>query len=1203
MASVEEKIHEYGQKRDANALQQIMTTLDDDEASNYINNRTRRERCTGFSKKYDSQSTFWKDLMPELLNVLIERETFEYNDFEYTGVEYKTEFINTLCMSPWSPNIVTSLTAMFIDMPLMKEEHLKIVNKLGTYIEKMTSQEIPAFVYQLLRLCKQQNGRSIFLKLQSYFGLRIYNNRNFNSDSSSDSNVNDFDAIESTSNQEMIEAESTVLYHIHTAASLGHGCIKDYLTSLKNMLKSPEFVLNSFQLMVLFTISTIPHYEETVFDIVRPCIVRSYNEEQRKLNSFCLERELVLQALVNFGFVLLGVGSGLGRDPIAEKQWNLGNMILLKIIKRKRHIAQTVIQTLSNHIVTGQSVSQYIECLYILSKTLPLLMLENQSCIVELMESLVQVPGNVANQLLDALIPITRVSPTIRDHLIILLRKALYSRVTETRQMAVNGFLKLLTNLKVSNLVALSQSSSSTGSFSSGHSLFTQISMNRTTQTVGTSTFSNEALCLEVLSILKRCFMQQLEVRSQLYEGLYDAVCMNSGLGIPVLDLIWFHFSEYYFMDEDLLPPLNFSKIAVCREMESVLLDDGTDLLDIVPESQQKMHTLKEAMSVYEALIGYKICSWDLESENSGQMVNSLFQGYNRLLHFSKPMQKTKKMDNDKSTQQTQANTTLKKDKSKSAKQMRVPETVLNFQTIKKILNLLHEPNVDWSTTAQAVMVKSKREFHQHIMQATIHLVHNVKRHKDIESRYKKLSYDHITDVALVLFSRIVKRLNEFINFDSTTAVLAMDCFHAILVLITSQYKSNMKIFMNKVVGDGNDVGFVVQLTTLVKIYQKIFEMTEEEVNDDIEIKKMSLIIINTLSVLANQIPSDSNPLSIQMCEWLKNFTYNNTVSNKVSSTFINLLFETHIKYKISLTLFEQISASIGNAVGVIREDEDNAETFTIINEGTVQSISLSLCSNIKSILEDIEAVIARLKSEYNILVYPGAENIEKKKENLKTKERGVCCQICFVVTILTNLSNLAIDPGNMSEAIFKNIMHLFCTLSLLTKHFIMRSSKVNLVFQGARFERLVKLAGKQLAPAVNKFVTVCQDRQTRATQEKKKKVDSGALKSKVLRENRIIPKVVYEMEQFSKCVIQLSNKTKVDLAKHVGQGIARDFRIKELKEVLEQAGENTVAYTQSTDSTNVSREETEADDQEINGDIDEEEEIGSPPPSKKSKK
>lgn len=80
-------------------------------------------------------------------------------------------------------------------MPLNKEEHLKVVNKLGTYIEKLTAQELPAFVYQLLRLCKQQNSRAIFLRLQNYFGLRIYNNTNFANESSPESNSINFDII------------------------------------------------------------------------------------------------------------------------------------------------------------------------------------------------------------------------------------------------------------------------------------------------------------------------------------------------------------------------------------------------------------------------------------------------------------------------------------------------------------------------------------------------------------------------------------------------------------------------------------------------------------------------------------------------------------------------------------------------------------------------------------------------------------------------------------------------------------------------------------------------------------------------------------------------------------------------------------------------------------------------------------------------
>ncbi|XP_050507093.1 Fanconi anemia group I protein homolog [Diabrotica virgifera virgifera] len=1234
----------------------------------------------------------WKDFLPEVLNVLIERETFTYEELDYTGAEYKSDFVNTICMSSWSPSIVTTLTTVFVEMPLTKEEHLKIVNKLGTYIGKLIPQEIPAFVYQLLRLCKNQNGKSIFLKLQSYFGLRIYNNANAQAESSPDSMS--LDIIESSDNNDATEAESTVLYHIHTAASIGYECIKEYLNFLKNMVRAPEFVLHPFQLMVLFTISTISLYEETVFEIVRPAIVKSLNEQQRKIRSawfrdiisvaskpedvllqvvqFSLQdRDLVLSGLVNFAFVLLEVGSALGRDVIAEKQWSLGNTILLKIIKRKRLIALTILQKLGDHIVTRQSVTQYIECLYILSRSMPLLMIENQSCIIELIECLVQVSPHVADQLLDALIPLMKVSPTIRDHMIVYLRKALYSRSVETRQMAVNGFLKLIKNLKISNMAVLSQSQNSMGSFSSGHSVFTQISLNKTTQGVTPGSFSNEALCFEILSILRRCFMQQADVRVKLYEGFFDAVCVNPELGIPVLDVIWFHLIKYYIMDESQALPLDFSKIVVVKEAQVVLdeplgklihtiglivtkvsemeeekenntllkytnvldslatrlstcelvhfeLDDGTNLLDIVPESQRKLFTLREAMSTYEALLGYKIYSWNKSSEKQGNIVNGLYQGYSRLYHFAKSLSnpkkadgKRKKVDTDKTTQSSQA-AALKKESQKLNKNLKIPDTIWNFPVVKKALSLLHEPKLTWTTVTEANTVKTKKELHQHVMQATLYLVQQVKRRKDLETLTKKTYFDHVTYVASIIFKRIIKRLEEFVDFDSLTAALALECFGIILNLVNAQYKSNLKSFLSKVVSeeDSNTEDMITSLNSIVEIYQKIFERGEEELADDLEQRKLSLIAITTLNSLISHVPETSSILSVQMLEWLKNYAYNNTLSSKNSSCFINLFFETNIKYTVlqSLTLLENMSVSIGDTFGVITEEEHTIEKIKIVNEGTVNNILLSLCGCIKTILDDVDSVIARLKSEYIILSYPGEDDTTNRREKLKTKEQGVCTQLCFVVTILTNVTNLLLPPGNLAEAVFKSIVQLFGTLSSLTKYFNSRSSKINLAFQGARFERLVKLAGKQLAPTIYKFLLHLDDAQKEATQAtqstKKKSTDSSVLKSRVLRETRLIPKVVYEMEQFSKCIIQLSNKTKVDLSKYVGQGTARDFRIltDALNKDMENVDESTAEHDETATSHDDSRtsQDGSKNDETVESDSSSDSEV---PPSKKSKK
>lgn len=73
------------------------------------------------------------------------------------------------------------------------------------------------------------------------------------------------------------------------------------------------------------------------------------------------DRDLVIQGLVNLGFVLLGVGVLMGRELlITKKQWNLGKYILLNLVKEKHHMAQTILQKLCNYIVIGNNITQYI---------------------------------------------------------------------------------------------------------------------------------------------------------------------------------------------------------------------------------------------------------------------------------------------------------------------------------------------------------------------------------------------------------------------------------------------------------------------------------------------------------------------------------------------------------------------------------------------------------------------------------------------------------------------------------------------------------------------------------------------------------------------------------------------------------------------------------------------------------------------------
>lgn len=286
----------------------------------------------------------------------------------------------------------------------------------------------------------------------------------------------------------------------------------------------------------------------------------------------------------------LGVKPGIGQKHIAERHGQIGNIILLKLVKRKRFASNAIIQELSNHIVTGHNAPQHIgkliklifpinysnysinfltkECLYNMTRNLKHIMLENQGTISQLVQELSQIPGEHAKLIIEAILPLITISPMIRDNLILILRKALWGKTVETRGMSVTGFLKILKNLRVSNLNSWSQSG---GSSSSTHSLMTQLSLDCQSSQAGRSQINNEALCLEVLQILRRCFILQCEVRSEFYAGLYEAVCTNGELGVSSLDLLWMHFTSFYVLDKVDLPPIDFSKICATKGIDVVL--------------------------------------------------------------------------------------------------------------------------------------------------------------------------------------------------------------------------------------------------------------------------------------------------------------------------------------------------------------------------------------------------------------------------------------------------------------------------------------------------------------------------------------------------------------------------------------------------------------------------------------------------------
>ncbi|EDO31110.1 predicted protein, partial [Nematostella vectensis] len=167
----------------------------------------------------------------------------------------------------------------------------------------------------------------------------------------------------------------------------------------------------------------------------------------------------------------------------------------------------------------------------------PHVLLESLPKVKEALDYLSFLPPSTAVGLLKALQPLMKISLSLRDTLILVLRKAMFSRQLDARKIAVSGFLLILKHFKV---------------MGGGISASSQLSQ----------TFSQSSQVQADVHIqggagnLRRCFTQQADVRVVLYEGLYDVMRRNPQLRQPILDALFVQFQKYYEPADDVTPPV-----------------------------------------------------------------------------------------------------------------------------------------------------------------------------------------------------------------------------------------------------------------------------------------------------------------------------------------------------------------------------------------------------------------------------------------------------------------------------------------------------------------------------------------------------------------------------------------------------------------------------------------------------------------------
>ncbi|TNN87802.1 Fanconi anemia group I [Liparis tanakae] len=1009
--------------------------------------------------------------------------------------------------------------------------------------------------------------------------------------------------VQSIPQDQLRHVEGTAILHIVFAIRLDHELGREFLKSFKTSYGD----LCPFSVALLLSVARIQRYEEQVFDLLKGAIIKSFKDEQLQQGSKFLQDLLpghcsldqmildtvknsvfgwdhVTQGLVQLGFFLMDAfgprpgpfgkttegssSAAIARTP-NQQACKLGGQVLLQGFKMHEPIRGEILDQVLNRLVTktASPVNHYLDLFSDIVVSAPMILLESSSKVTETFDHLSYLPLATVQGLLKAIQPLLKVSMSLKDALILVLRKAMFSSQLDGRKSAVTGFLLLLKNFKVLGSLASSQCSQAISS--------SQIQVDVHARY---NSAANEAFCLEILSSLRRCLSQQADVRLMLYEGFYDVLRRNSQLASSIMQTLLSQLRRYYEPEQDLLPPVKLepcitalgdqvylqeplAHLLSCtvhcllwlqnmRQSANFNTDDSDEEEEEEGEGyQSELQTILESMTrrmikseledfeldksaefttgssvgvknhiyavlvmgVYEILMEYNFIKANY-SKSRFEEVMELFNCYHKLAEILKEKCGKGRVPSNKS-----------------------PRSLLSLGFISTLLSVLFRDSSQSREEALSVL-RSSGEFVRYAVNVAVQKTQQLEEtgHTDgPDGQNTDRTFRFLCDMTSVLMWRYtnIPSVVEDAGKKEKRSSLSLLCLEGLLRIFTTcqqRYPDKMAQLLSTMdVSEDNAQPDDSNVTEMNFFYIRQFQralFTQLSGGEDEFNSKEAQLLVSILSVLSRQLKPSSQQF-VQMITWTVKICKETSFEDAAfSKGLLSLLFNLHVLYKSPVSLLLELCQDIHSQLGDIDQtvEVEKQSHFAIINMKTTATGALLVLSQVDRVLDEVDWLIAKKKSQTSP-DKPGSGEATQAAGRQDPIEKAVTLQLGTLLTALNELVQTALLPGTCTITLLRELSRTYTTLTTLVKYYI----QVCTSQQGAlptRFEKLVKLSGSHLTPQCYTFFSHAQ--------------------AKLLRETKAIPNVIFSIEQYEKYLITLSKKSKVNLMQYMKLSASRDFRI-----------------------------------------------------------
>ncbi|XP_052016219.1 Fanconi anemia group I protein isoform X1 [Apodemus sylvaticus] len=1176
------------------------------------------------------------ELLPIILTALAtKKEALACGKGDLNGEECKRQLIDTLCSVRWAQRYMIQLTSMFKDVRLTPEEMNLVVAKVLTMFSKLNLQEIPPLVYQLLVLSSKGSRRNVLDGIIAFF-------RELDKQHSEEQSDDELSELAAAPADELHHVEGTIILHIVFAIKLDCELGRELLKHLKaGQQGDPSKCLCPFSIALLLSLTRIQRFEEQVFDLLKTSVVKSFKDLQLLQGSKFLQTlvpqrtcvstmilevvknsvhswDHVTQGLIEFGFILMDsygpkkildgkaveIGSSLSKMT-NQHACKLGANILLETFKIHEMIRQEILEQVLNRVVTRTSspISHFLDLFSDIIMYAPLI-LQNCSKVTETFDYLFFLPLQTVQGLLKAVQPLLKISMSMRDSLILVLRKAMFASQLDARKSAVAGFLLLLKNFKVLGSLPSSQCTQSIG--------VTQVHVDVHSRY---SAVANETFCLEIIDSLKRCLGQQADVRLLLYEGFYDVLRRNSQLASSIMQTLFSQLKQFYEPEPDLLPPLKLGACVVTQGSQIFLQEPLDHLLSciqhclawyknrVVPlqqgdegeeEEEELYHELDDMLeSITVRMIKSELEDFELDksadfsqSTNVGIKNNicaclvmgvcEVLMEYNfSISNFSKSKFEEilslftcyKKFSDILSE---------KAGKGKAKMASKASDSLLSMKFVSELLTALFRDSIQSHEESLSIL-RSSSEFMHYAVNVALQKVQQLIRTGRVsgpDGQNPDRIFQNLCDITRVLlwrYTSIPTSVEESGKKEKgkSISLLCLEGLQKILSAVQQFYQPKVQQFLQAldVMGtEEEEAGVTVTQRASFQIRQfqrsllNLLSSEEEDFNS-----KEALLLLTVLSTLSKLLEPTS-PQFVQMLSWTSKICKEYSREDvSFCKSLMNLFFSLHVLYKSPVTLLRDLSQDIHGQLGDIDQDVEIEKTdhFAMVNLRTAApTVCLLVLSQAEKVLEEVDWLITKIKGSVNQETLSGDMSPEDASSQAVPPnlliEKAIIMQLGTLVTFFHELVQTALPSGSCVDTLLKDLSKIYSTLTAFIKYYLQ-------VCQNSRgipntVEKLVKLSGSHLTPVCYSFISYVQNKSSNNPKcSEKEKAAVSTTMAKVLRETKPIPNLVFAIEQYEKFLIQLSKKCKVNLMQHMKLSTSRDFKIRGnvLDMVLREDGED----------------------------------------------